>query len=130
MIRCPLPNGAARCCTSTYRSPTRSMPHTAAAPIATPWRPAPDALGPAHRAGAYRDGWAAAAIALGMSSITPSARVLQEMAQSYANSFPSFALTRSLQYKKELLELPLATRAQNRFESMATESLQEQQRIE
>ncbi len=94
------------------------------------YEPIADALDAAHRGSAYRDALAAAASALGMSSITPSARVLQEMAQSYANSFSPFALTRSLQYRKELLQLPLSARAQRRYESMAAESLQEQRRIE
>jgi len=92
--------------------------------------PIADALDAAHRSHAYGDALAAAAIALGMSSVTPSARVLQEMAQSYGNTFARFALTRSLQIKKELLELPLATEVERRFEEAATESLQEQRRIE
>ena len=92
--------------------------------------PIADALDAAHRGGAYRDALAAAAIALGMSSITPSARVLEEMAREYANSFPPFALARSREYKKELLELPLAAGEQRRQENMAVESLQEQRRIE
>jgi glutamate--cysteine ligase len=94
------------------------------------YEPIADTLDAAHRGSAYRDALAAAASALGTSSITPSARVLQEMAQDYANSFPRFALTRSLQYKKELLDLPLPPDARSRFESMAAESLQEQRRIE
>ena len=62
--------------------------------------------------------------------MTPSARVLQEMAQNYANSFSRFALTRSLQYKKDLLDLPLRSETESRFAAMAMESLQEQRRIE
>ncbi len=94
------------------------------------YAPIADALDAAHRGSAYRDALAAAANALKTTSTTPSARVLQEMAQKYANSFPRFALTRSLQYRKELLDLPLPPEAQSRFESMAAESLQEQRRIE
>jgi glutamate--cysteine ligase len=94
------------------------------------YEPIADALDAAHRGSAYRDALAAAASALVASSTTPSARVLQEMAQYYASSFPRFALARSLQYKKELLDLPLPADALTRFESMAAESLQEQRRIE
>ena len=92
--------------------------------------PIADALDAAHRTHAYGDALTAAGIALGMTSIAPSARVLQEMAQSYGNSFSRFGLTRSLQFKKELLELPLAAEVQDRFEKMAAESLEEQRRIE
>jgi glutamate--cysteine ligase len=92
--------------------------------------PIADALDAAHRGSAYRDALAAAAGALRTPSITPSARVLQEMAQNYTNSFPRFALARSLQYRKELLNPSLPPVVQSRFESMAAESLQEQRRIE
>ena len=94
------------------------------------YEPIADTLDAAHRGGAYRDALAAATSALVASSTTPSARVLQEMAQYYASSFPRFALARSLQYKKELLDLPLPADALTRFESIAAESLQEQRRIE
>ena len=92
--------------------------------------PIADALDAAHRSHAYGDALAAAAIALGMSSVTPSERILQEMMQSYGNAFARFALARSLQFKKELLELPLAPEVERRFEEMAAESLKEQSRIE
>ena len=62
--------------------------------------------------------------------MTPSARVLQDMTQSYASSFSRFALTRSLQYKKELLDLVLPPETKSRFAAMAAESLEEQRRIE
>jgi len=73
---------------------------------------------------------AAAAGALRTSSMTPSARVLQEMTQSYASSFSRFALTRSLQYRKELLDLLMPPETESRFASMAAESLEEQRHIE
>ena len=94
------------------------------------YEPIAVALDAAHRGSAYRHALASAASALETSSIAPSARVLQEMAQNHAHSFPRFALTRSLQYKKELLDLPLPTEAVRRFEGMAEESLQEQRRVE
>ena len=94
------------------------------------YEPIANALDAAHRGSAYRDALAAAARALETSSITSSARVLQEMAQHYANSFRRFTLARSLQYKKGLLDLPLPADALTRFESMAAESLREQRRIE
>ena len=62
--------------------------------------------------------------------MTPSARVLQEMTQNYASSFSRFALTRSLQYRKALLDLPLPPETERRFAAMAAESLEEQRRIE
>lgn len=92
--------------------------------------PIADALDAAHRGSAYRDALAAAAGALRTPSSTPSARVLQEMAQNYGNSFSRFALACSLQYRKELLNPSLPPAVQSRFESMAAESLQEQRRIE
>jgi glutamate--cysteine ligase len=92
--------------------------------------PIADALDAAHRSSAYRDALAAAASGFTTASITPSARVLEEMAQRYGNSFPRFALTRSQLYKKALLDQPLAPDNLARFERMAAESLEEQRRIE
>jgi len=94
------------------------------------YEPIADALDAAHGGSAHRDALAAAADALRTSSLTPSARVLQEMTENYASSFSRFALTRSLQYRTELLDLPLPPEAGSRFESMAADSLREQRRIE
>jgi len=92
--------------------------------------PIADALDAAHGGHAYRDALTAAANALADPQSTPSAKVLAEMAQLHDHSFPAFALTRSLQYRKALQARPLQADALARFVDMAKASLAEQRRIE
>jgi len=78
----------------------------------------------------HADALASAEATLADSALTPSARMLREMAQRYGNSFPRFALAHSQQHRETLLALPLAHEAQARYARMAQESLDEQRRIE
>ena len=94
------------------------------------YEPIAGALDAAHSTSAYTDALAAAAAALAQSSKTPSARVLQEMAEKYSNAFRRFGLNRSLQYKKDLLALPWSDADETRFRKAADDSLREQKRIE
>ncbi len=88
------------------------------------------ALDAAFRGSAYRDALSSAAAALGNSSLTPSARILCEMMQNYDNSYHGFALARSVRYRSDLLESPLAAAVEARYARMAEESLAEQRQIE
>ena len=93
--------------------------------------PIADALDAATGAGrAHREALETAAGLLDDPDKTPSARVLREMAEHHANSFPRFALARSLQHRAELLAQPLDEVTAGRFARMAEESLAEQHRIE
>jgi len=94
------------------------------------YEPIAEALDAAHRGNAYRDALAQAAAALGQAAQTPSARVLREMTERHGKSFTAFGLTRSLQYKKDLLALPWSAADEARSREDATASLNEQKRIE
>ena len=94
------------------------------------YEPIAEALDTAHRGNAYRDVLGQAADALAQAAQTPSARVLREMAERHGNSFTAFGLTRSLQYKKDLLALPWSDADEARFQQDAAASLTEQKRIE
>ncbi len=90
---------------------------------------APGDAGPRRRT-AHRDALAAARAEMADPGITPSARVLREMAQRHGNSFPGFALARSLRHRAELLAMPLPPEAAARHEQMVAQSLTDQARIE
>jgi glutamate--cysteine ligase len=93
--------------------------------------PIADALDAACGLGAvHRRALAAAEELLEDASKTPSARVLREMNEQHADSFPRFALARSLRHRSELLEMPLSAEAAARQARMAEASLAEQRRIE
>ncbi|RPH58540.1 MAG: glutamate--cysteine ligase, partial [Burkholderiales bacterium] len=86
--------------------------------------------GGARSATPHRDALDAAEAALADPAITPSARTLSEMAQHHEDSFPRFALARSLRHRDALLAMPLTAEAQARHTRMAEASLAEQRRIE
>lgn len=79
---------------------------------------------------AHRDALAHAHALLDDAALTPSARVLAEMAVHHENSFPRFALARSQAHREELLAAPLAAGALAHHRRMAEASLTEQRRIE
>jgi len=79
---------------------------------------------------AYREAHAAAAAMLADPALTPSARVLEEMAEEHANSYTAFALAQSLAHRATIAALPLAEADAKRFDAMAADSLAEQRRIE
>ncbi len=88
------------------------------------------ALDNAHRSSAYRDVLSAAGAALRNPSVTPSARILRVMEQSYDKSHLRFVLAQSLRHRSCLLELPLAAEVDARYARMAEESLAAQRQIE
>jgi len=88
------------------------------------------ALDAAYHSSAYRDALSAAAAALGSSSLTPSARILREMEQTYDNSYHDVALAQSVRHRSDLLELPLAVEVEARYACMAEKSLAAQRQIE
>ncbi|GKT24750.1 glutamate--cysteine ligase [Acidovorax sp. SUPP3334] len=61
---------------------------------------------------------------------TPSARVLDRMAQEHGQSFNAFALARSQWARDTLLDLPWTEAQQARYESAAAQSVAEQKAIE
>ncbi len=81
-------------------------------------------------AGLHRGALAEAQARLDDPSRTPSARVLREMTQHYADSFPRFGLARSLAHRRELLAMPASAQLLERYARIAKESLEEQRRIE
>jgi glutamate--cysteine ligase len=63
-------------------------------------------------------------------SRTPSARVLRELHERYADSYIEFALAHSRAHRTSMLALPFDASAAARLERMAGESLAEQRRLE
>ena len=96
---------------------------TDAAPIAA-------ALDAAHGGNAYRDVLAAAQAALREPASTPSGRILAALQSRHDGSYVSFAKAQSLRHRETLLERPLSPAAEKRFAMIATDSLEEQRRIE
>jgi glutamate--cysteine ligase len=92
--------------------------------------PIADALDEAHGGGAYRDVLDQAGASLRDGSRLPSARVLHETETRWGTSFPAFALAQSRQHRQTLLDRPLAADVAARYELMAAESREAQQRIE
>jgi len=88
------------------------------------------ALDAAHGGTAYHETLDAAIAALNDPSLTPSARVLREMAAHHDNSYTGFALAQSLLHRPTMLGMPLAAEVEARYERIARESLDEQRRIE
>lgn len=89
-----------------------------------------DALDRAHGTDAYRKTLDKAAHALQEPSATLSARVLSEMLTRHDNSYHDFIMTRSVEYRDTLLELPLTEIAAARGVRMAADSLVRQREIE
>ncbi len=88
------------------------------------------ALDEAYHCSAYRDALSAAGSALATPSVTPSARILQEITQGYGNSNVRFVLAQSLRFRDELRALPWPVEAAARYERMAEESLAAQRDME
>ena len=87
------------------------------------------ALDRAHDTTAYASTLRAAEDAFANATITPSARVLAEMA-AHRDSYLTFALTQSLRHRSYLRELPWDGALDERYASLATESREAQQKIE
>jgi glutamate--cysteine ligase len=87
-------------------------------------------LDAAFGGGAWRDAQAAAAAMLADPALTPSARVLEEMAEEHENSYTAFALAQSRAHRAAIAALPVDGEVLRRFEDLARESLAKQQRIE
>lgn len=87
------------------------------------------AAGPAQGGAVYSEALAAARLRLDDPSATPSARLLREL-RGYENSFPAFALDRSHEHRRVLLERPLSVEALARQQQLAADSLAEQAAIE
>jgi len=92
--------------------------------------PIAEALDRAKGGHAHRDALAAAVATLGNPDSTPSARVLQAMKRDYGNSYVKFVLAQSRAHRDTIMKLPLAPEVAERFERLAKESIEEQQRIE
>ncbi len=93
--------------------------------------PIAQALDAAHGTAAlYQDALAGAIAALSDPALTPSARVLAEMASGYENSYTRFALTRSREHAAWLRARPFARQAELASEQQAAESLVRQRAIE
>ncbi len=89
------------------------------------------ALDAAHGGGnAYRDALARGAAMIEDPSLTPSARVLAALVRNHDNAYARFAHVQSLVHAGHLRGLPLAPDVERRFEALARQSLEEQQRIE
>jgi len=88
------------------------------------------ALDAAHGGTAHRDALAAAVSAVDDPAPVPSARVLSEMRQSYASSYSSFGLARSLEHAKSLRREPLPAEIEARFARLAEESIRQQKETE
>jgi glutamate--cysteine ligase len=96
-------------------------------------RPIAAALDAATGAGTrsvYSDTLVSAQAALANAALTPSARVLEEMAGRHGNAFSAFALAQSQEHRKALLAMPLADEVMARHRELAQVSLAEQQAIE
>ena len=60
----------------------------------------------------------------------PSARVLQVMTRDYGGSHTDFALAKSIQTRRTLMQLPFSDDDRARFAQVARSSLEEQRRLE
>ena len=89
-----------------------------------------DALDQTHGTDAYRSSLDHAARALQDPSSTLSARMLSEMQAHHDNSYFDFTMTRSVEYRQTLLELPLTEIETARNARLAAESLVKQREIE
>ena len=73
---------------------------------------------------------AAAAAALADPALTPSARMLREMAQHHDSSYFHFVQAQSVRHGASLRASPLSAEAAARYARMAEESIEKQQQIE
>jgi glutamate--cysteine ligase len=78
----------------------------------------------------HRDALAAAVDALHDPALTPSARVLQAMAEDHNNSYVHFGLAQSRAHRDAILKLPLSAEVARRFALEVEASVAEQCRIE
>jgi glutamate--cysteine ligase len=92
--------------------------------------PVADALDRAHGGSAHRDALAAAFAGLDNPETLPSARVLAEMAERHEREYPPFALARSVEHRRRLMEKPLPREVEAEYDRAAKESIEEQARIE
>ncbi len=94
--------------------------------------PIADALDVAHpeAGGAYRAALAGAAARLADSTLTPSARVLEEIRQSPTQSIIDFGLARSLAHRDLLMREPLPPEVTERYARLAAESVAKQRALE
>ena len=93
-------------------------------------RPIAAALDAAHGTALHGAALGDAVAALDDTALTPSARVLQAMADDHDNSYVRFALAQSRLHEKTIMELPLGDGVAERFVRLAQESVAEQQRNE
>lgn len=92
--------------------------------------PVAAALDAASAGRSHRDAVASAARALREPEQLPSARVLQAIEGEHAGSYIGFVRARSEDIRKSLLQRPFPADLQARFARQASESIEEQQRIE
>ena len=78
----------------------------------------------------HRNALATAAERLRDPHLTPSARILREVRETYANSYVGFALAQSSRHRAQMLALPLEEEAIDRMRSIAETSLAEEREIE
>ncbi|MCG6874989.1 MAG: glutamate--cysteine ligase [Betaproteobacteria bacterium] len=88
------------------------------------------ALDAAHGGSSYRSALTDARAALGDPARVPSARMVREITERYANSYVQFGKAQSLRHREALLKSSLAPETQSRFVRLAEESLAAQRRIE
>ena len=93
-------------------------------------QPIAEALDKAHGTDAYSAAVSSAGLALEDSSLTVSARMLSDMQTHHDSSYFNFTMTRSVEYRKTLLELPLPEIESARSARMAADSLVKQGEIE
>jgi glutamate--cysteine ligase len=79
---------------------------------------------------AYRDAQAAAEAALADPALTPSARVLAEMAAKHSGSYVGFAHAHSKEHREALTQGALPKHVAERFAAQAIESVAQQERYE
>ena len=92
--------------------------------------PVAAALDAAHGGSAYRDALAAAAAALADPALTPSARMLREMAQHHDDSYFHFVQAQSVLHGTSLRASPLNAEVAARYARMAEQSIDAQRLIE
>ena len=93
-------------------------------------QPIAAALDTVNETGAHREALASAVAALHDPATTPSARVLQAMANDHGNSYTRFVLAQSLAHRDAILQLPFSADAAQRYAQLAEQSLIAQQGIE
>lgn len=86
--------------------------------------------GEAPRTTQHRHALERARDALADPSLTPSARVLAEMAASHENSHLRFGLAQSVRHRRTLLDLPLPPEQEAHFRQLAIESVAERIALE